>query len=1203
MNGGVVFLLVVALIAGMAACNGSVGNGGPSGPDLVTKIWTWEDLNNVRDRPKDSYRLMNSLNSSTPGYGTFFNGQQGWLPIGTSAARFTGTFDGGGHTIEDLYIDRGGLDHVGLFGYVGQGGHVENITVYATVVGGRNTGVLVGSNYEGTVMKATAAGSVTGGDSVGGLVGYVWGGSVRQSQSSAAVSSTGPRRAGGLVGHNSLKGVISDCEYTLGKVSGQLQVGGLVGLNAGSVVGCTGTGNVTGVSVIGGVAGLSLRSGNLNGSKFIGYVDGKPYVTKPLDDGTVINRLSADVVTAGSYIGGLVGWNEGRIDGCSADSAVFGTQNAGGLVGWNDGDGTWSRQYEQEHVASLIGYRQVSGLSEDSLAGTIRNSHSTGSVTGVSYVGGLVGGNEGFVDSCFSAGKVIGAADVGGLVGWSDDSKGEVTNSFWDTDTSGQARSAGGIGSTSAQLRDINTYRTLGWDICAVAPGTVNTACTWNIVDGEYPFLSGKASEPAPPPPPPGPAPRTTGPWVDSILITEESDSAAAIAKLWMGELDICAFPINDVDLLATVLDNPNIDYVGSVGSYNALSFNPVPFFNDGRFNPFGFPQIREAVNKLVDRDYIASEIQGGLGIPKYTVLNAAFADATERYPDLIATTASAYAHNKAAAEVEISAEMVTRGAYIDGTKGTWHYDGQELEIIILIGAQDRQLASVGHYLGDQLEEIGFKSRYDYNYHVLWHGDPAAGQFHIYAGGGVTSTVSRDQGGDFAFFYTDMGYPAPLSQAYDTDPDFYETCQKLAVNDFTTLEERRALFSKALTRSLKDSVRIWLTDSYGFSAFSSNVGLSADKAGGIAGSWMWAHTVHFKGADGNPTLGGNLKIAVPGFLSVPVNPIAGSNWVYDMFWIRATGDAGWAIDTRDGLRWPHRFEKAEVTVKTGLPVGVSTALGHDWVTLSFAPSIAVPGDAWADWDAATQQFISASTRFPGGTTALRKSVVYYPKDIFEMPLHDGSTLSMGDFIISAILTFDRAKEASPIYDSSAVPSFNSFMSAFKGVRFITDSPDWGLIVETYSDFWTMDAELLATHWWPVYSQGPAVWHTLAVAIRAEADKQLAFSSPKANALGVEWTSFIAGPSLGILRNQLILAKGANYIPYAPTMGRYVTAEEAAERYANLAAWSAPSGRGHFWVATGPFYLEAAFPIAKAVQLTRFEDYPDKVGRFNFMVSP
>lgn len=656
------------------------------------------------------------------------------------------------------------------------------------------------------------------------------------------------------------------------------------------------------------------------------------------------------------------------------------------------------------------------------------------------------------------------------------------------------------------------------------------------------------------------PTERTTGPYIDDILIVEEPVSAAAITKLGLNELDIYAFSVTDADLYATVLADPSIDYVQSVGSFNELTCNPVPYFTDGRLNPFGFRPIREALNYLVDRDYIANEICGGLAVPKYTQLNASFPDGKDRYPHLLDPIVAKYAYNPATAEAIITAEMEALGAYIDAGTGTWSYDGAELEISVLTRVEDERL-QIGDYIGLQLEGLNFKVINDYKTSgeaaPLWiFGDPADGDYHLYTGGWVSTAVARDQGDNFAFFYTAMGLPYPLWMAYENTPEYYEVAGKLNVNDFTSLAEREALFAVALPLSMEDSARIFLTDNSGFSAYRSNVGVASDTAGGIYGSWMWAQTVHFKDAAGEPQLGGSLRVAMPSMLPQPPNPIAGSNWVYDMMWIRATGDMDLQIDTRDGLRWPGRIEKAEVTVQTGLPVGVSTALGHgDWCSLSFEDSIEVPADAWSDWDAATQLFIPAGS----GVTAMRKSAIYYPADIFEIPLHDGSTLSAGDFVMKAILGFfDRSKPESAIYDAATVPDFDSFMSAFKGVKFITDDPAYPLIIETYSDLWYMDAELCAasTYFWPNYAQGPGMWHVLGLGIRAEADNQLAFSADKAEGLGVEWMSFVAGPSISILSNQLTLAQAANYIPYEPTMGSYVTAEEATERYANLAAFSA-----------------------------------------------
>jgi len=84
---------------------------------------------------------------------------------------------------------------------------------------------------------------------------------------------------------------------------------------------------------------------------------------------------------------------------------------------------------------------------------------------------------------------VTGATLVGGLVGLNDEST--VSDSFWDTETNGQATSDGGTGKTTAEMQNIITFSGAMWDIIAVAHGSTNTTYIWNIVNGvTYPFLS-----------------------------------------------------------------------------------------------------------------------------------------------------------------------------------------------------------------------------------------------------------------------------------------------------------------------------------------------------------------------------------------------------------------------------------------------------------------------------------------------------------------------------------------------------------------------------------------------------------------------------------------------------------------------------------------------------------------------------------------
>jgi peptide/nickel transport system substrate-binding protein len=194
---------------------------------------------------------------------------------------------------------------------------------------------------------------------------------------------------------------------------------------------------------------------------------------------------------------------------------------------------------------------------------------------------------------------------------------------------------------------------------------------------------------------------------------------------------------------------------------------------------------------------------------------------------------------------------------------------------------------------------------------------------------------------------------------------------------------------------------------------------------------------------------------------------------------------------------------------------------------------------------------------------------------------------MGDFVMGMILTFDQGKADSAIFDEAAAETLAAFQDHFKGVKVVSTDP---LVIETYDDLYNLDAEVGISTWWPNYTYGPGAWHNLALGIQADAEKKLAFSADKAEKNTVEWMSYIAGPSLEILKANLDAQVAAPTLPYAATLGQYVTAEEATARFANLAAWY--EARGNFWLGTGPFYLYRVFPVEQTVTLQRNPDFPD-----------
>ena len=231
--------------------------------------------------------------------------------------------------------------------------------------------------------------------------------------------------------------------------------------------------------------------------------------------------------------------------------------------------------------------------------------------------------------------------------------------------------------------------------------------------------------------------------------------------------------------------------------------------------------------------------------------------------------------------------------------------------------------------------------------------------------------------------------------------------------------------------------------------------------------------------------------------------------------------------------------------------------------------------------------------------------MYYEEDFFDkVQWHDGSPFTIGDFVMFMIMQFDRAKEVSPIYDEAYVPDFNSWMAAFKGWRIVSEDP---FVIEYYTDAYALDTEnnvsdFRAAHPSDYGNGASAPWHTVLLGWMAEANGEAAFSSAKADNLEVEWMSYIAGPTLDILKANLDQAQEEGLIPYEPTLGDYITADEAETRYTNMQEWH--RRYNHFWVSTGPFFLQKAFPVEGTLILQHNDAYPDMATRWSqFTAAP
>ena len=250
-----------------------------------------------------------------------------WTPIGTSISNaYKGTFDGGGHTITGLTVTTSD-QYAGLFGYIGSGGTVKDVTLEEVKIESNNdmsaVGGVAGRSY-GTLENCSVSGSVSGSGIAGGVVGYQSGGFLTGCSSSATVNAGGV--AGGVAGLTDSGATLTAC-YATGDVtlesinSGGNFVGGVVGSNTSCTLkACYAWGIVTG-----------------SGSGTI-YVGG---VTGTNDEGTLTACYHANETVSGpaGTTGGVTGRNYKFFNDPVITACYWGSNPDTG-IGYNEGGST-----------------------------------------------------------------------------------------------------------------------------------------------------------------------------------------------------------------------------------------------------------------------------------------------------------------------------------------------------------------------------------------------------------------------------------------------------------------------------------------------------------------------------------------------------------------------------------------------------------------------------------------------------------------------------------------------------------------------------------------------------------------------------------------------------------------------------------------------------------------------------------------------
>ena len=387
--------------------------------------------------------------------------------IGSSSNQFKGSFDGNGLTIN--YTSATGL---GLFGYVGEGGHIKNVKVTGTLTGNGNYVGAIASRNAGTIENCgvTARGSVT-------------------------ISTSEKYYVGGIVGQNESTGIVLNCTMN-GSVSGQYRVGGIVGYNFGEITDSNNSATVSGTNWVGGITGTNQGT----------TVDGV------VDYGTITNCDNSGKASGQNYIGGIVGTNTatGKISGCdnSADVTTGTGTEIGGIVGRNEGEITASHNNKasvsggadnsnNSYVGGIAGRStgaitncDVGVTSQVTISGTgnlvggvvgqttstISDCEVNASVSGNYRVGGIAGQNDSTISNCTVSGQVKASQRTGGIAGYNTKT---ISNCENNATIIGGTQLTGGIAGISTSTGTITNCDNFG-----PVSGTINTSDNSAIVGG-----------------------------------------------------------------------------------------------------------------------------------------------------------------------------------------------------------------------------------------------------------------------------------------------------------------------------------------------------------------------------------------------------------------------------------------------------------------------------------------------------------------------------------------------------------------------------------------------------------------------------------------------------------------------------------------------------------------------------------------------
>ena len=683
----------------------------------------------------------------------------------------------------------------------------------------------------------------------------------------------------------------------------------------------------------------------------------------------------------------------------------------------------------------------------------------------------------------------------------------------------------------------------------------------------------------AAPSPSPGPSPGATptvavepagyeaphsrpGPAVDRVLFKAFHVDQAP-AEFEAGNMDAYFFSLK-TSAARSLRNKEGVRLEEAPATSISIVLNPAPA-PEGQLNPFSIKEIRQAVQYLVNRNSIASDIYQGMALPMVTHLSPTDFDFLTVF-DLAKEVD--YRYDPDLAFSIIQREMTNAGAEL--VDGRWEFEGRPIRLKFIVRVEDER-RDVGELLRAELERAGFLVAPSYQRFApavlaVYSSDPQAFGWHLYTEGWGRGSPQRYDFGTI----NQMAAPWQGNMPGWRESGFWQyehaelddLGQRLFTGDFRNLDERNQIYRRMTEIALDESIRVWVATVQNSYPIDDRVrGITIDLVSGPK-TQRTVRNAYIPGKD-ELTLG-NLWVWTE---RTTWNPVGGFGDVYSNDIWRNLFDPPVTIHPFTGLPVPFR---ADFVIETAGPDG----------------RLDIP-DGAVLWDSEADRWAPAQA-----STAKSKVTFDYSR-YFDSKWHNGQSISMADLLYSIAQSYELAfdKEKSQIEFALGVTT-RPYLNTFRGYRLLDNNR-----LEVYVDYWHFEESQIASYASPGSLSMP--WELLAAMDDLVFEqRRAAYSATAAARYDVDWLSLVLKRDAGMVARTLRAFIRDQRMPESVfTIGNrsVVSPAEAQARYQASVDWF--DTYGMLVISNGPFFLTRYDIEAQFAQIDAFRDptYPYRPG--------